>query len=132
MAIGAATAVSTPASQLNSVGMQDFLKILASQLNNQDPLKPMDNQEFIAQIAQFTSLEQSRELNQKIDGMLSLQSASQSIGLLGKTVSINSGNSTVSGQVTALDFSSDTPLITVNTGNNNTINVSLSQITAVK
>lgn len=133
MAIGATTAVAAPPSQLNSVGIQDFLKILASQLNNQDPLKPVDNEQFIAQIAQFTALAQSQQLNQKIDTLLSLQSAGQSIGLLGKTVDVSSSNGTVTGQVTALDFSGDTPQLTVKTSDGSFINnVTLSQVVTVR
>jgi len=51
-----------------SLGLQDFMKILLTQLTYQDPLKPMDNQQFMSQIAQFTTLEQSQQLNEKIDG----------------------------------------------------------------
>ena len=64
MTISTATAVGAPqAAQSSNIGIEDFLKILTSQLNNQDPLKPVDNQEFVAQIAQFATLEQSRQLN---------------------------------------------------------------------
>ena len=134
MAIGATTATSAvQPSQLSGVGIQDFLKILASQLNNQDPLQPVDNEQFIAQIAQFTALEQRQELNQKIDNLLSLQSASQSIGLLGKTVSISSSGSTVSGTVSALDFSGDTPQLTVTETNGSVLTgISLSQVVTVQ
>ena len=87
MTISTAAAVGSPqASQSSNIGIEDFLKILTSQLNNQDPLKPVDNQEFVAQIAQFATLEQSRQLNAKIDSLLSVQSSTQSIGLLGRTV----------------------------------------------
>ena len=134
MAIGATTATSAvQPSQLSGVGIQDFLKILSSQLNNQDPLQPVDNEQFIAQIAQFTALEQSQELNQKIDNLLSLQSASQSIGLLNKTVSINSSGSTVSGTVTALDFSGDAPQLTVTATDGSVLTgIGLSQIVTVR
>jgi flagellar basal-body rod modification protein FlgD len=133
MAIGPTAATAAQPSQLSGVGIQDFLKILSSQLNNQDPLKPVDNEQFIAQIAQFTALEQTQELNQKIDGLLSLQSASQSIGLLGKSVSINSSGSTVSGTVTALDFSSGTPQMSVTATDGSVITgVTLSQIVTVR
>ena len=81
-----------PAAALNqpaAFGLQDFMKILLTQLTYQDPLKPMDNQQFMSQIAQFTTLEQSQQLNDKIDRLLAIQSATQSIGLIGKTVDVN-------------------------------------------
>lgn len=103
------------AGQSSNIGIQDFLKILTAQLNNQDPLKPVDNQEFVAQIAQFATLEQSRQLNVKIDSLLSVQSATQSIGLLAKTVDFNQDGSVVTGQVTALSLDSGQPLLTIKT-----------------
>jgi flagellar basal-body rod modification protein FlgD len=134
MAINAATSASaSAATQTNGIGLQDFLKILTSQLSNQDPLKPLDNQEFIAQVAQFSALEQSRELNQKIDQLLAVQSATQSVGLLGKSVEINASNGTVSGQVTALDLSSGSPQLTIQTGNGSSLaGVSVSQIITIR
>jgi flagellar basal-body rod modification protein FlgD len=114
MAISAASAAGSAAvSQTSNIGIQDFLKILTAQLNNQDPLKPVDNEQFVAQIAQFATLDQSRQLNNKIDGLLSIQSATQSIGLLGKTVDIAHDGNTYSGQVTALALSSGQPLMTI-------------------
>lgn len=127
------TAAASSASQLSGIGLQDFLRILTSQLSNQDPLKPLDNQEFIAQVAQFSALEQSRQLNQKIDQLLAVQSASQSVGLLGKTVEINASSGAVSGQVTALALSSGEPLLSVLTGSGTTLSgIKLSQIVSVR
>lgn len=134
MTISAASAVgaSQPA-QSSSLGIEDFLKILTAQLNNQDPLKPVDNEEFIAQIAQFASLEQSRELNDKIGSLLSSQSASQSVGLLGKTVDASVNGNTVTGQVTALSLSSGQPMLTLTgTGGVATTGVALSQILNIR
>ena len=114
MPISTATiAGSGSAAQSSNIGIQDFLKILTAQLNNQDPLKPVDNQEFVAQIAQFATLEQSRQLNDKIDNMLLVQSSTQSIGLLGKTVDVNINGVMMSGRVTALALDSGQPLLTV-------------------
>lgn len=118
MAISSSAAVGSGAiSQSASIGIQDFLKILTAQLNNQDPLKPVDNQEFVAQIAQFATLEQSRQLNDKIDNLLSVQSSVQSLSLLGRTVDVNLNGFIVSGKVSALDVSSGAPLLTVTTPN---------------
>lgn len=75
------------------MGKDDFLRMLVTQLNNQDPLNPMDGQQFAAQLAQFSSLEQLSQINDNLD--LSLQSdllLSQSIannmavGLIGREV----------------------------------------------
>lgn len=134
MAISSTVAAGTSTlSQSSNIGIQDFLKILTSQLNNQDPLKPVDNQEFVAQIAQFATLEQSRQLNVKIDDLLAVQSSVQSVGLLGKTVDINQNGYTVSGKVSALDVSSGSPLLTITTTSGAfQNNISLSQVTNIR
>jgi flagellar basal-body rod modification protein FlgD len=90
--------------QAAGVGLADFLKLLTAQLNYQDPLKPVDNQEFIAQMAQFSALEQTRQLNEKIDLLLTTQSVLQSVGMIGKTVEFDAAAGAVAGQVTAISF----------------------------
>jgi flagellar basal-body rod modification protein FlgD len=129
--IGAAAASSVDLNA-NGIGLQDFLKILLTQLTYQDPLKPMDNQEFMAQIAQFTTLEQTQQLNGKIDALLSTQASLQSVGLIGRTVDITTTTGTATGTVSALSLSGDTPSISIVTQQGASINdVSLSQIVAV-
>jgi flagellar basal-body rod modification protein FlgD len=115
-ALGAVTGSTSTSNAAGSVGMQDFVRILVSQLNNQDPLKPMDNQEFMTQLAQFTALEQSRLLNQNLEALLAVQSTTQSVGLIGRTVDVATSSGTVSGQVIQLDFSSGEPRMTVRPG----------------
>ena len=110
--IGATAATSTSQS---SLGQDDFLKILTTQLNYQDPLKPVDNQQFLAQMAQFASLEQARTMNDNIETLLMIQSATQSVGLLGRTVEVSTDSGTVVGSVTSLRFSNGQPLLTVKT-----------------
>lgn len=133
MAIDATAATGASSTPVGNLGIQDFLKILTSQLNNQDPLKPIDNQEFIAQIAQFTTLEQSRQLNDKIDRLLTLQSSNQSIGLLGRTVDVNSNTGTVSGTVVSISFAGNTPQLTISTSSGSIVtDISLSQVTTIR
>ena len=117
----------------NGIGLQDFLKILLTQLTYQDPLKPVDNQQFMAQIAQFTTLEQTQQLNSKIDALLTTQASLQSVGLIGRTVDISTTSGNVTGSVLSLSLSGDTPLLSIQTQQGATIsNVSLSQILAVR
>ncbi|WP_378957235.1 flagellar hook capping FlgD N-terminal domain-containing protein [Pelosinus sp. sgz500959] len=70
---------SSKATSDNSLGKDDFLKLLVTQLQNQDPLKPMDDTSFIAQMAQFSSLEQMQNMN-------STTLATQANGMIGDTV----------------------------------------------
>lgn len=95
------------ANAANNIGIQEFLRILSSQLTNQDPLQPLDNQQFLSQIAQFSSLQQSQLLNDKIDTLLNAQASIQSIGVLGKNVTYTLNGATASGTVTALTVLND-------------------------
>ncbi|MGM3278104.1 flagellar hook capping FlgD N-terminal domain-containing protein [Ralstonia sp. 24A2] len=119
--------------QSGSIGLQDFLKILLTQLTYQDPLKPMDNQEFMAQIAQFTSLEQTQQINTKLDTLLSSQSSLQSVGLIGKTVEVKTQSGTATGTVSSLSLASGSPQLTITTTSGTTLSgISLSQINTVR
>lgn len=102
--------------QQSSLGQEEFLKVLLTQLQFQDPLKPLDNQQFLAQMAQFTALAQTSQTNDKIDTLLSIQAATQSIGLIGKSVEVkNSSGSTSVGTVSSLTFLDGQPSLTVRT-----------------
>ena len=74
----------------NTLGEDDFLTLLVAQLENQDPLEPQDNTEFIAQLAQFSSLEQQTSTNDKLDELIVSQTSSgqmATFSLLGQKVS---------------------------------------------
>jgi flagellar basal-body rod modification protein FlgD len=74
------------------LGKEDFLKLLILQMQNQDPLEPMKNEEFVAQLAQFNSLEQMQNLNKTMASQTNLQSVSQTASLIGKSVVIQDSN----------------------------------------
>ncbi len=73
------------------MGKAAFLKLLVAQLKNQDPMDPMDNGEFVAQLAQFSSLEGITNLGVSMDGVASSMEAMQNLntaGLIGRRVLI--------------------------------------------
>lgn len=68
----ASTKSGSDSSSLGAVDFQNFLTLLTAQLRNQDPLSPADSTEFVAQLAQFTSVEQLVNANNKLDNIASL------------------------------------------------------------
>ncbi len=84
---------SSAANQQATLDKDAFMKMLVTQMKNQDPMSPQDNQAFIAQLAQFSSLEQMQQLNQNILGLAVLQQTNalmsqltQSSALIGQNV----------------------------------------------
>jgi flagellar basal-body rod modification protein FlgD len=84
MSLDSVTPVNTATN--NHINQQDFLRILLTQLNAQDPLKPMDNGAFVAQLAQFSQLESAQQTTASLNQLVALQTATQSVALLGKSV----------------------------------------------
>ena len=115
MAIDSISPVTGNGRQTDPTGLdlQSLLRIIVTQLTYQDPLKPVDNYEFVSQLAQFTSLEQSRQIASKIDDLLSVQSATQTLGLLGRKVDIRSDTGTITGVVKGLSFKDGEPKLTI-------------------
>ncbi|MDH5228903.1 MAG: flagellar hook capping protein [Gammaproteobacteria bacterium] len=119
--------------QNTNVGQEDLFKIMLSQLSYQDPLKPMDNQEFIAKLAQFTNLELNRQMNEKMDALLSFQASNQSINLIGKTVEVTTAAGQQLGTVSSVSFENGIPRLTVqNSFGAFLSDISLSQILIVR
>jgi flagellar basal-body rod modification protein FlgD len=118
-----------------SLGQEEFLKILLSQLQYQDPLKPLDNQQFLAQLAQFSTLAQTSQLNDRIDTLLNIQSATQSVGLIGRTVEVQStvGDTAAVGVVSSLSFANGQLAINVKKADGEILTgVTLSQISVIR
>jgi flagellar basal-body rod modification protein FlgD len=87
-AVGAPAAGATEAATGSSkLGKDEFLKLLMTQLGNQDPLSPMDNQAFVAQLAQFAQVELQQAASQQLDALLMAQASNnqlQATSLVGK------------------------------------------------
>lgn len=83
----------------NQLGKDDFLKLLITQMQNQDPTEPMENTEFIAQMAQFSSLEQMTNMSTSFEKVANYISESSATSTLGKTIELNIGDTTVKGIV---------------------------------
>ncbi len=71
----------------STLGQEDFLKLLMTQLQNQDPMEPMDNGEFMGQMAQFSTVQGVTEMGESIDGLVSIyqgQQMSANASMIGK------------------------------------------------
>jgi flagellar basal-body rod modification protein FlgD len=105
----AATAAQQQAAQKDdptALGKDDFLKLLTTQLQQQDPTQPMDNTAFVAQLAQFSSLEQMSNVNDTLTKLLTAQGTSlqtTAVGMVGKTAVFNTDQvSLTSGQTATI------------------------------
>ena len=79
----------TSAAKSQTMGKDDFLRLLVTQLQAQDPLNPMDSTGFTAQLAQFSSLEQLQNINSNLGTIGSSQAVltnSQAVGFIGKNI----------------------------------------------
>ena len=81
------------------MGKDEFLKILITQLSHQDPTQPMQDKEFIAQMAQFSSLEQMTNVSAEISKVAALLTKGQAVSLLGRMVEVVAGSQVVEGTV---------------------------------
>lgn len=91
----------------------DFLKILITQLQHQDPTNPMQDKEFIAQMAQFSSLEQMTNMASSFGKLSAIINSSEAQSLLGRNVEILDGDKTLYGKVSQV-VRGEFPLVMVN------------------
>lgn len=97
-----------------TLGQEDFLKLITVQLANQDPMKPMEDTAFIAQMAQFTSLEQTSQLNREFAALRASSELSSAGGLIGRQVTVlNQNYEEVTGIVSAVDNTADIPRLVI-------------------
>lgn len=110
------------------MGKDAFLKLLITQLQNQDPMNPMEDKEFISQLAQFSSLEQLQSVNQNTQSIFLSQSSFSALNLLGRDVEYLSSENgdVVKGKVDSIQFEGGIPVLKIGDKN-----ISVSQIQKV-
>jgi flagellar basal-body rod modification protein FlgD len=96
-----------------SLGKDDFLKILITQLSYQDPTSPMEDKQFIAQMAQFSTLEQMTGMARDFSKLTSMLMGNEAASALGKGVEIVEGERVIQGVVAAVTRG-ETPQVLVN------------------
>lgn len=99
---------------VKTLDQNDFLRLLIAQLSSQDPLNPQKDAEFIAQMAQFSSLEQAKSMQNNIAAMRSDQQLLQANVMLGQTVELQvDKDTTTTGIVSAVRVVDGTPKLVV-------------------
>ena len=107
------TAESEPA---ESMGKMDFLNLLVVQMQNQDPMEPMKNEQFLAQLAQFSSLEQMVNMNETLTGLSLLQASinnSQAVNLIGKSITVLGNSIRIEAGDTSFSLAGEAESVTV-------------------
>jgi flagellar basal-body rod modification protein FlgD len=133
-AIGSNLSTTDPSQLPNSgINEQDFIQLFVSELQFQDPMEPLDNSQFLTQLAQFVGIEQQSEEVTGINNLATLDSSDQTVALLSHTVQVsNADGSTSTGKVTGIQYSSNGVQLTVTPTTGSVLtNVNLSQITLV-
>ena len=106
---------STPTTpETGGLGKDDFLKLLVGQLKNQDPMNPVGDQEFMSQMAAFSTLEQVTNLGASSERLESTMSADQSLALIGHQVTyLHEDGSTAEGKVERVTFGKEGFTLTI-------------------
>lgn len=113
---------------LSGIGSDQFLQLLVAQLQNQDPLDPVSDKDFINQLATLNSVQGLQDLNASFAEMLKLQQLTQGVDLIGKTINYTAadGSAVRSGKVSAVSTQNGSFVLDVGADK-----VGLSQISSV-
>jgi len=117
MTVSPVAASSTPPASAGSpktVDYQSFLKLLVAQMKNQDPTAPMESTDFVAQLATFSNVEQSVQINSKLEQLLQASQLAQAGSIIGRTVTSADGE--ISGKVTEVRLYSDGVIAVLDNG----------------
>jgi flagellar basal-body rod modification protein FlgD len=111
---GSGSAAAAAALSKNQVDYQTFLKLLVTEMKNQDPTKPRESTEYVAQLANFSNVEQSVRTNTKLDQILQVSAISQAGSLVGKT--LTSADGSVTGKIAQIRIADDGLIAVLDTG----------------
>ena len=111
----------TSATDQFGLSFESLLQIVLTQLTYQDPLEPMDNFQFVSQLAQFSQIQQTQTMSDSLEALVRAQSTGQAANLLGKTVDVAAGAGQISGLVRSVSFANGAPTLTIETAEGQTI-----------
>jgi len=131
-AIGVISNDTTQPARNSAIGQADFLRLLLTQLRTQDPLKPPDNQQFVAQLAEFSALEINRQQSAEVTNLLTVQAVTQSIGLIGKRIELRTAGGNSEGMVSAMSIIDGEPRLTIDVAGGSMVRVRPSDVVLVR
>ncbi|MCF7668813.1 MAG: flagellar hook assembly protein FlgD [Verrucomicrobia bacterium] len=113
---GAAGQDAAPARGIgDTLSQQDFMKLLVTKLTTQDPLNPQSDMDFVAQMAQLSSLEQSKDVQSVVSELRKDQIFMSANSLLGRDVLLeNDDGALITGNVSAVELQEGTPKLVIN------------------
>lgn len=101
---------STNTDKFAALDMEEFLGLLVAELQNQDPMNPMDNQEILQQVSQIREIESSDRLNETLETVMIGQNMSTAAGLIGQTITgLSENEEMVTGVVDRVSVVGGTP-----------------------
>lgn len=115
------TASRAQATDAFGLSFDALLKIVLTQLTYQDPLKPMDNFQFVSQLAQFSQIQQGQQQVDSLNALAAAQATGQAAGLLGREVDVQTAQGALSGKVTAVALTGGAATLTIQTAQGQTI-----------
>jgi len=92
---GSTAATTTTTKSATTVDYESFLRLLVTQMKNQDPTEPMDSTDYVAQLATFSQVEQTVQTNSKLDSLLQMSLLGQASSVIGRTVTGTDGTTGV-------------------------------------
>lgn len=137
----AGTTSTTRVNSNASLGKDDFIKLLVAQMQNQDPMNPTDSTQSIAQMAQFSSLEQMTNISTSMDSLnksmtnfMQQSALTQGSAMIGKSVSgvDTDGTTPIEGTVEAVKWLNGDPKLQVRKADGTLVDLEMGLITLVK
>lgn len=125
------------AGQEKDTKQSDFMNLLVTQLQNQDPLDPVSNEDFIAQLAQLESLDETKKIAKAMSNMIQAQEFSSAGTMIGKTVKgvvfgPEGAATEVNGIVKSISQKDGVVKVNVQKDGGNSVSLSLNEITEIK
>lgn len=115
--IGGATADATRKNQFSDISSEEFVKILVTELSNQDPLAPNDTKQILEQLSSLRNIESQMDLQKSLESLVSQNQVAQASGLIGKAVEGLDGNDRkVSGEVKSIRIADGQAMLELSSG----------------